>query len=125
MRRGGRQEVQGRGRGSTALSSTCASTDCDDGGLPATPQELQEFLADSRPDAYERLLTDVIRGDQTLFMRRDEVEAAWQWIDPILNGWAEYYQAPHRYAAGSNGPAQAVGLIERDGYSWADPDMSS
>ena len=83
------------------------------------------FAGPTRRIAYERLLTDVIRGDQTLFMRRDEVEAAWGWIDPVPNGWAEYYQAPHRYAAGSSGPAQAVGLIERDGHSWADPDMPS
>lgn len=75
------------------------------------------------PDAYERLLTDAIRGDQTLFMRRDEVEAAWNWIDPIHAGWSEYYNTPHRYAAGSDGPSQAVGLIERDGFSWADPEM--
>jgi glucose-6-phosphate 1-dehydrogenase len=76
------------------------------------------------PDAYERLLTDVIRGDQTLFMRRDEVEAAWAWVDPIREGWAEYYATPHRYAAGNSGPSQAVGLIERDGFSWADPDFA-
>ena len=75
------------------------------------------------PDAYERLLTDVIRGDQTLFMRRDEVEQAWAWIDPILAGWQEFYPQPHRYAAGSWGPSQAIGLIERDGRSWADPDF--
>ncbi|MGL4974498.1 MAG: glucose-6-phosphate dehydrogenase [Bosea sp. (in: a-proteobacteria)] len=74
------------------------------------------------PDAYERLLTDAIRGDQTLFMRRDEVEQAWTWIDPILDGWREFYPKPHRYAAGTFGPAQSVGLIERDGFSWADPD---
>ncbi len=75
------------------------------------------------PDAYERLLTDVIRGDQTLFMRRDEVEQAWSWIDPILAGWQEYYPQPHRYTAGSWGPSQAIGLIEREGRSWADPEM--
>lgn len=75
------------------------------------------------PDAYERLLTDVIRGDQTLFMRRDEVEQAWSWIDPILAGWQDYYPQPHRYAAGSWGPSQAIGLIEREGRSWADPEL--
>jgi glucose-6-phosphate 1-dehydrogenase len=73
------------------------------------------------PDAYERLLTDVIRGDQTLFMRRDEVEAAWGWIDPILAGWRDSNARPIRYAAGSWGPSQAIGLIERDGRSWMDP----
>ncbi|HUN10852.1 MAG TPA: glucose-6-phosphate dehydrogenase [Rhabdaerophilum sp.] len=74
------------------------------------------------PDAYERLLTDVIRGDQTLFMRRDEVEAAWSWIDPILAGWHDQGTRPHRYTAGSWGPSQAIGLIERDGRSWVDPE---
>ena len=71
----------------------------------------------------ERLLTDVIRGDQTLFMHRDEVEQAWTWVDPIIAGWQDYYPHPHRYAAGSWGPSQAIGLIERDGRSWADPDF--
>ncbi|QRM34046.1 glucose-6-phosphate dehydrogenase [Microvirga sp. VF16] len=74
------------------------------------------------PDAYERLLTDVIRGDQTLFMRRDEVEAAWSFVDPIIEGWSEHYATPHRYAAGTFGPSQAVGMIERDGRSWAEPE---
>lgn len=75
------------------------------------------------PDAYERLLTDVIRGDQTLFMRRDEVEAAWGFVDPIIEGWGEHYAIPHRYAAGTFGPSQAVGMIERDGRSWAEPEV--
>jgi glucose-6-phosphate 1-dehydrogenase len=74
------------------------------------------------PDAYERLLTDVIRGDQTLFMRRDEVEAAWTWVDPIITGWREFNAKPHRYPAGSWGPSQSIGLIERDGRSWVDPE---
>lgn len=74
------------------------------------------------PDAYERLLTDVIRGDQTLFMRRDEVEAAWAWVDPIIQGWTEFNAKPTRYPAGSWGPSQAIGLIERDGRSWVDPE---
>jgi glucose-6-phosphate 1-dehydrogenase len=76
---------------------------------------------DRSPDAYERLLTDVLRGQQTLFMRRDEVEAAWRFIDPITAGWAERYPTPHRYAAGQNGPSQAIALIERDGRSWFEP----
>jgi glucose-6-phosphate 1-dehydrogenase len=80
----------------------------------------QAFM-DRSPDAYERLLTDVLRGQQTLFMRRDEVEAAWSFIDPITEGWSERYPAPHRYAAGQNGPSQAIALIERDGRSWFEP----
>jgi glucose-6-phosphate 1-dehydrogenase len=80
-----------------------------------------QAFVDRSPDAYERLLTDVLRGQQTLFMRRDEVEAAWHFIDPITQGWAERYPIPHRYAAGQNGPSQAIALIERDGRSWFEP----
>ncbi|MGH8041442.1 MAG: glucose-6-phosphate dehydrogenase [Rudaea sp.] len=69
-------------------------------------------------DAYERLLMDVVRGNPTLFMRRDEVEAAWQWIDPILDAWSASDDAPKPYAAGSWGPSAAVALIERDGRTW-------
>ncbi len=79
-------------------------------------------FSERNPDAYERLLTDVIRGDQTLFMRRDEVEAAWGFIDPIAEGWKEFCPVPHRYMAGSAGPSQSVALIERDGRSWSDPE---
>ena len=70
------------------------------------------------PDAYERLLLDVIRGDQTLFMRRDEVEAAWRWIDPIREAWDRAGAAPKPYTAGSWGPSAAIALIERDGRTW-------
>jgi glucose-6-phosphate 1-dehydrogenase len=70
------------------------------------------------PDAYERLVLDVVRGDQTLFMRRDEVEAAWTWIDPILQIWAETRDAPKLYTAGTWGPSAAIALIERDGRTW-------
>jgi glucose-6-phosphate 1-dehydrogenase len=70
------------------------------------------------PDAYERLLMDVVRGNATLFMRRDEVEAAWRWVEPILQGWAESGEAPKPYIAGSSGPAAAIALIERDGRTW-------
>ncbi|MCY1274404.1 Glucose-6-phosphate 1-dehydrogenase [compost metagenome] len=80
---------------------------------------LAEVSRDRRRwDAYERLLLDVIEGDSTLFMRRDEVEAAWQWVDPILAGWREHYQSPRPYPAGSNGPEQAQMLLERQGRQW-------
>jgi glucose-6-phosphate 1-dehydrogenase len=69
-------------------------------------------------DAYERLLMDVVRGNPTLFMRRDEVEAAWHWIDPILNAWAASDELPKAYTAGTWGPSAAVALIERDGRTW-------
>ncbi|MEN3793123.1 glucose-6-phosphate dehydrogenase [Fulvimarina sp. MAC3] len=74
------------------------------------------------PDAYERLLLDVIRGNQTLFMRRDEVEAAWDWIDPILKGWDEKQQKPQGYTSGTWGPSSSIALIERDGRTWHEPD---
>ena len=70
------------------------------------------------PDAYERLLMDVVRGNPTLFMRRDEVEAAWAWIEPILAAWRERGDAPKPYTAGTWGPSAAVALIERDGSTW-------
>ena len=70
------------------------------------------------PDAYERLLMDVIRGNPTLFMRRDEVDAAWRWIDPILEAWRDAGDAPKSYTAGTWGPSASVALIERDGRTW-------
>ncbi len=70
------------------------------------------------PDAYERLIMDVIRGNQTLFMRGDEVEAAWQWADPIIEGWEELGEAPIPYASGSAGPDDALMLMHRDGRRW-------
>jgi glucose-6-phosphate 1-dehydrogenase len=63
------------------------------------------------PDAYERLILDVIRGNQTLFMRRDEIEAAWAWIDPILKAWASASEPPKPYAAGTWGPSASFSLL--------------
>jgi glucose-6-phosphate 1-dehydrogenase len=70
------------------------------------------------PDAYERLIMDVIRGNQTLFMRRDEVEAAWKWIDPIQDAWESARQEAQGYTAGTWGPSASIALIERDGRTW-------
>ncbi len=70
------------------------------------------------PDAYERLIMDVIRGNQTLFMRGDEVEAAWDWTDPIINGWQSRADKPQPYDAGSSGPEDALMLMHRDGRRW-------
>ncbi len=70
------------------------------------------------PDAYERLIMDVIRGNQTLFMRGDEVEAAWGWVDPIIADWAETGEPPLPYATGSSGPDDALMLMHRDGRRW-------
>jgi glucose-6-phosphate 1-dehydrogenase len=71
-----------------------------------------------QPEAYERLLLDVVRGDPTLFMRRDEVEAAWRWVEPVLQAWERSGLAPHAYTAGTWGPSRAIALMERDGRTW-------
>ncbi len=70
------------------------------------------------PDAYERLLMDVVRGNQTLFMRGDEVEAAWRWIDPIIRTWQTLGSAPESYDVGSDGPVGAVEMMARDRRRW-------
>jgi glucose-6-phosphate 1-dehydrogenase len=85
--------------------------------LPLDMSFSQSFDGRS-PDAYERLIMDVIRGNQTLFMRRDEVEAAWTWVDPILNAWADSRQEAQGYTAGTWGPSASIALIERDGRTW-------
>ena len=72
-------------------------------------------------DAYERLLLDVIRNDQTLFMRHDEVEAAWRWTDSVIAAWEETQQALHYYPRGSQGPNDAFRLISQGGeHCWRD-----
>ena len=76
------------------------------------------FVGQHRRIAYERLLLDLINGEQTLFVRRDEVEAQWHWIDAIRTEWQAGNVAPRTYTAGSWGPSAAIGLIERDGVSW-------
>jgi glucose-6-phosphate 1-dehydrogenase len=94
------------------------------GGMRLQHVPLDMTFAESfgvrNPDAYERLLMDVVRGNQTLFMRRDEVAAAWRWIDPILDQWKASVDAPKPYTAGTWGPAASVAMIERDGRTWYD-----
>ena len=70
------------------------------------------------PDAYERLLMEVLRGNPALFMRRDEVEAAWHWIDGIIDGWDDSEQKADPYVAGSWGPTASSLLLDRDGRAW-------
>ena len=77
-----------------------------------------EAFSERTPEAYERLLLDVVRGNQTLFMRRDELEAAWSWVDPIREAWDAAPEAPQPYSAGTWGPTGAIALIERDGRTW-------
>lgn len=70
------------------------------------------------PDAYERLLMDVVRGNLALFMSRAEVEAAWKWVDNLLAMWNETDQTLEHYSAGTQGPLQAAMLLDRDGRKW-------
>jgi glucose-6-phosphate 1-dehydrogenase len=96
------------------------------GGIRLRPVSLDLSYATAfeqrLPDAYERLLMDVIKGNPTLFMRRDEVEAAWTWVEPILTAWATSPGRPDTYPAGSTGPDAAAALLERDGRTWQELD---
>lgn len=74
--------------------------------------------AEDIPDAYERLIMDVIRGNQTLFMRGDEIEASWAWTDPIIEGWEARGDRPVSYDPGSSGPEDALMLMHKDGRRW-------
>lgn len=76
------------------------------------------FTGAVRRIAYERLLLDLVEGDQTLFVRRDEVEAQWEWVDAIRAGWEADGLTPKTYTAGSWGPSAAIALAERDGVTW-------
>ena len=97
------------------------------GGMRLTTVPLDMTFADALgpqgaeiPDAYERLIMDVIRGSQTLFMRGDEVEAAWAWTDPVIERWQDAVDRPVGYAQGSSGPEEALMLMHRDGRRWRD-----
>lgn len=79
---------------------------------------LSEEFSERYPDAYERLLMDVVRGNQTLFMSSDEVEAAWNWAEKILDAWQKKKPELHKYSAGTKIPKPAKELIERDGFFW-------
>ena len=96
------------------------------GGIRMRPVSLAlnytEAFQRRSPDAYERLLMDVMRGDPTLFMRRDEVEAAWAWAEPILQNWQDSGRVPRLYPAGTDGPVDAATLLERDGRRWHEGD---
>ena len=82
------------------------------------PVKVDFHSATSSPEAYETLLRDVISGDQTLFMRRDTVEAAWRFIQNILDSWAVSGSEPFPYPAGSSGPTEAAVMIAREGRTW-------
>jgi glucose-6-phosphate 1-dehydrogenase len=95
------------------------------GGMRLTEVPLDMTFAEAlgdddtgMPDAYERLIMDVIRGNQTLFMRGDEVEAAWAWVDPIIKHWEEKSIKPVKYDTGGNGPDDSLMLLHKDGRRW-------
>lgn len=75
------------------------------------------------PEAYERLLSEAIAGRTTLFMRRDELDAAWQWVEPILKAWETGDEAPLPYTAGSWGPSAANLLLARDNRLWHEEEL--
>lgn len=91
-------------------------------GMRLKPVELELDFAETfkapRMDAYERLLLDVLRGQLTLFMRSDELEAAWEWVEPILRYWEQEGNEPILYTSGTWGPAASSALIGRDGLQW-------
>ena len=78
----------------------------------------EAFTGKRVPDAYERLLFDVMLANQTRFMRADELEVAWRWVDQIVGGWQDTGQKSMPYMAGSFGPAESVALIAKDGRRW-------
>jgi glucose-6-phosphate 1-dehydrogenase len=80
--------------------------------------DFDKAFAENRVGAYERLLLDVIAGRLNLFVRSDEQEEAWRWVEPILDAWRDDSTPPRPYSAGTWGPAAASALVARDGYAW-------
>jgi glucose-6-phosphate 1-dehydrogenase len=80
--------------------------------------DFEKAFPTERVGAYERLLLDAIAGRLALFVRSDEQEQAWRWVEPILQHWKQDADGPKPYAAGSWGPAAASALVARDGHSW-------
>ncbi len=108
-----------------SLSLMNKTPSLDQGGMQLKPLSLNLNLIDAykkvrRRIAYERLLLDALAGNQTLFVRRDETEAAWKWIDAIADGWRERDMKPLPYAAGTSGPPAQYALTERHGDAWVD-----
>ncbi|MEO8836401.1 MAG: glucose-6-phosphate dehydrogenase, partial [Caldimonas sp.] len=82
--------------------------------------DFDKAFAENRVGAYEGLLLDVIAGRLNLFVRSDEQEEAWSWVEPVLEGWRTGDAPPRPYAAGTWGPAAASALVARDGYAWSE-----
>ncbi len=81
----------------------------------------EDAFAASLPEAYERLILDVLRGDSTLFTRSDELEAAWRFVTPLLDAWRELGTPPDSYSANTWGPESAHQLLQRSGRKWRVP----
>jgi len=106
---------------SLSLMTKVPGIDHEGMGLREVPLDIampDAFTEKFKRIAYERLLLDLLHGDQTLFVRRDEVEAQWNWIDAIRGLWAQDGLTPKTYNAGSWGPSASIALAERDGVSW-------
>ncbi len=82
--------------------------------------DFDKAFAENRVGGYERLLLDAIAGKLNLFVRSDEQEQAWRWVEPILDAWKNDSTGPRPYAAGTWGPAAASALVARDGFAWAE-----
>ena len=82
--------------------------------------DFDKAFAENRVGAYERLLLEAIAGRLNLFVRSDEQEQAWRWVEPVLDAWARDTTGPRPYAAGTWGPAAASALVARDGYAWSE-----
>ncbi len=98
--------------------------------VPATQMEIRDVtmdfnygtsFAESSPEAYERLILDVLLGDPPLFPQHTEVELSWKILDPILDYWADKEHQPEGYAAGTWGPPSGRTMLERDGFTWRRP----
>lgn len=87
-------------------------------GEVALDMDFSETFKTRQLEAYERLLMDAMLGNLTLFVRRDEQEAAWRWVEPIINAWAESGEKPKSYTAGTWGPAASSALLGRNGHAW-------
>ena len=82
--------------------------------------DFDKRFGSERVGAYERLLLDVIDGRLNLFVRSDEQEEAWRWVEPMLEHWASDVQGPRPYASGTWGPSASSAMIARDGFCWAE-----
>ena len=97
--------------------------DCDQAKVSLAPVQLDldfdKRFGSERVGAYERLLLDVLAGRLNLFVRSDEQEEAWRWVEPIMQAWQDESSGPLPYTSGSWGPNAAASMIARDGYCWS------